>query len=56
MTLSLSRQRPLQQALYIFVGEVDGAVHAGVAHRKPGRCEQFRLRWRHLVERSRRRE
>ena len=37
MTL-LSRQRPLQQAPDIVVGEIDGAVHAGVISGEPGRA------------------
>src|SRR5216684_6700084 len=45
-----SRQRPLQQATYIVIGEIDRAVHAGVSPGKPGRREQLRMMGRHLVK------
>jgi hypothetical protein len=37
-----SRQRPRQQTLDIAVGEIDGAVHAGVIAGKPRPGEQLR--------------
>src|ERR1700733_4797815 len=44
-----SRQRALQQAPDVVVGEIDCAVHAGMISGQPGACEQLRMMRRDLV-------
>src|SRR6478735_1752134 len=53
---SYSRQRAPQEAADIVMGQIDRAVHGGVIPGKARGCEQLRMRRRHGIERSSRRQ
>src|SRR5882724_4474980 len=51
-SVQCSRQRSFQQTTNLIIGEIDGAVHAGMICGKPRGCEQFGVTRRYLVERG----